>query len=115
MDTVALLGTKYTMIKSFYKDKLKDDFGINVIIPNATEQEIINKIIYQELCKGLVLDNSRRKIIDIISNCQSLGAQAVVLGCTELPNIIKEASIPVIDTTKIHCLEIVNKIISTDS
>lgn len=110
MDTVALLGTKYTMTKPFYKDKLKDDFKINVIIPNTKEQEIINKIIYDELCKGIILDASRQKLLDIISVCKSKGAQAVVLGCTELPNIVKNASIPIIDTTMVHCLEIVDKI-----
>ncbi len=111
MNTVALFGTKYTMTKPFYKDKLKDEFGINVVIPNITEQEIINEIIYEELCKGIILDTSRERLLDIILNCKSKGAQAVVLGCTELPNIVKEASIPVIDTTNVHCLEIVNRIL----
>ena len=99
------------MTKPFYKDKLKDEFGINVVIPNITEQEIINEIIYEELCKGIILDTSRERLLDIILNCKSKGAQAVVLGCTELPNIVKEASIPVIDTTNVHCLEIVNRIL----
>ncbi len=111
MHTVALFGTGYIMTKSFYKDKLKEDFGINVIIPEAYEREIINKIIYDELCKGIISDNSRQKLLDIILKCELSGAQAVVLGCTELPNIIKTASIPIINTTKIHCLEIVDKIL----
>lgn len=113
MHTVALLGTKYTMTKSFYKDKLKEDFGINVIIPNVVEQETINQIIYDELCKGIILDSSRQKLLDIISKCKSLGAQAVILGCTELPNIIKTASIPVIDTTNNHCIEIVERVLQS--
>lgn len=111
MNTVALFGTRYTMTKPFYKDKLKLDYNINVIVPNLTEQTIINDIIYNELCKGIILENSRQKLLDIISNCKSLGAQAVVLGCTELPNIIKEAPIPIINTTKVHCLEIVNALL----
>lgn len=111
MNTVVLFGTKYTMTKSFYKDKLNNEFGINVIIPSKIEQETINNIIYEELCKGIILDTSRNKLIDIISNCKSLGAQAVILGCTELPNIIKNSPIPVINTTEIHCLEIVDRIL----
>jgi len=111
IDTVALFGTRYTMTKPFYKDKLKNDFGINVIIPNEKEQEIINNIIYKELCVGIVSENSRNKLLNIIDNCASKGANAVVLGCTELPNIIKTSKIEVIDTTYTHCREIVKMIL----
>lgn len=112
IDTVALFGTKYTMTKPFYKDKLKNDFKINVIIPNLKQQEIINNIIYNELCIGIINEDSRLKLEEIINECSKLGAKAVVLGCTELPNIIKKANIEVIDTTKVHCREIVNSILS---
>ncbi len=112
IDTVALFGTKYTMTKPFYKDKLKD-FGINVIIPNPKEQETINNIIYNELCIGIIKESSKNKLYDIIQNCETKGAKGVVLGCTELPNIIKQADIKIkiIDTTKVHSLEIVNKML----
>ncbi len=112
INTVVLLGTKYTMTKPFYKDKLINDYSINVIVPNSNQQEIINRIIYKELCVGIINDDSRRAILDIIADCTKQGAQGVILGCTELPIIINKANIPIINTTQVHCIEIVNRIIS---
>ena len=111
IDTVALLGTRYTMTKPFYKDKLKNEFGINVIIPDETQQGIVNDIIYNELCVGIVNESSRLKLLDIINSCKENGAKAVVLGCTELPTIIKNAEIEIINTTEVHCREIVKRIL----
>lgn len=110
--TVLLMGTKYTMTKPFYKDKLKNEFDINVIIPDDIEQKIINNIIYDELCIGIIKESSRLELLKIINNYKLKGAKAVVLGCTELPNIIKEADIEIINTTKIHSLEIADKILT---
>ena len=112
LKTVALFGTKYTMTKSFYKDKLRNDYKINVIVPNIKQQEIINHIIYNELCVGLINEDSRKAIFDIIADCTKQGAQGVVLGCTELPILINNANIPIINTTEVHCLEIVKRIIA---
>lgn len=109
--TVALFGTTYTMTKPFYKDKLRES-GIEVIIPNIEQQNTINGIIYNELCKGIINETSRKKLDDIIKDCVNKGASGVVLGCTELPNIIKSADVEIINTTEIHCLEIVKKILS---
>ena len=106
-----MLGTRYTMTKPFYKDKLKNEFGINVIIPDETQQGIVNDIIYNELCVGIVNESSRLKLLDIINSCKENGAKAVVLGCTELPNIIKNAEIEIINTTEVHCREIVKRIL----
>lgn len=111
-DTVLLLGTKYTMTKPFYKDKLKNEFKINVILPNQDEQDKINNIIYNELCVGIINEKSKESLLKIIENYDKKAAKAVVLGCTELPNIIKKASIPLIDTTKVHCIEIVNQMLN---
>lgn len=111
-DTVLLMGTKYTMTKPFYKDKLKNEFNINVIIPDDIEQKIINNIIYDELCIGIIKESSKLELLKIINNYKLKGAKAVVLGCTELPNIIKEADIEIINTTKIHSLEIADKILT---
>ena len=110
IDTIALFGTIYTMTKPFYKEKLKE-LGINVIIPDTQQQSIINKIIYDELCKGIIKEASREKINDIIKDCIKKGAEGVVLGCTELPNIIKNADIEIINTTEVHCREIVKRIL----
>ena len=111
-NTVLLMGTKYTMTKPFYKDKLKNEFNINVIIPDDIEQKTINNIIYDELCIGIIKESSRLELLKIINNYKLKGAKAVVLGCTELPNIIKEADIEIINTTKIHSLEIADKILT---
>lgn len=112
IDTTALLGTRYTMTKPFYKDKLQNEYGIKVIIPDANEQNIINKIIYEELCVGVIKKESEKIISDIIKNCQNQGAKAVILGCTELPLIIKESDIEIINTTHCHCMEIVKRMIN---
>lgn len=110
INTVALMGTIYTMTKPFYKDKLKD-YGINVVIPDENQQHVINDIIFNELCVGIINEESRQKLNAIIDDCTARGAEAVVLGCTELPNIIKDAKIEIINTTKIHSLEIVKRIL----
>lgn len=111
INTVALLGTKYTMNKSFYKDKLKEDFDINVVLPENEEQDCINEIIFDELCKGVIKEDSKNKLNIIIEKCRTKGAQAAILGCTELPNILTKACIPLIDTTKAHCLAIVDEML----
>jgi len=110
INTVALMGTIYTMTKPFYKDKLKD-YGINVVIPDENQRHVINDIIFNELCVGITNEESRQKLNAIIDDCTARGAEAVVLGCTELPNIIKDAKIEIINTTKIHSLEIVKRIL----
>lgn len=114
IDTAALFGTIYTMTKPFYKDKLKEDFGINVIVPDAENQMLINDIIYNELCRGIIKESSKEKLKSVIKNSAANGAKAVILGCTELPNIIKEPDIEgisIINTTYTHCMEIVNRIV----
>lgn len=105
--TVALLGTKFTMCEDFYKDKLINEYGINVITPDLDEQELIHNIIFGELCQGVVCSESEKVLNQIIDNCRSKGAEAVVLGCTELPNIIKTASIPLLNTAEIHSVGVV--------
>ena len=100
---VALLGTKFTMEEDFYKNRLKEN-GIEVIIPWEEEREIIHNTIYNELIDGLILDESREKFKAIIQNLKSRGAEGVVLGCTEIPLLIKDEDSPieVFDTTELH-------------
>jgi aspartate racemase len=103
--TVALLGTNYTMEQSFYTDRLEKKFGLNVVIPNATEREYINSVIFDELCAGKLIDRSREGYIRIINRLvDEEGAQGVILGCTEIPLLIKQKDVrvPVFDTTYIH-------------
>lgn len=101
---VALLGTKFTMEGSFYKDILKDIYGVNVIIPSDEDRNIIHRVIYDELVKGQFLDESREKFIKIINELMESGAEGVVLGCTEIPLLIKKehVQVPIFDTLTIH-------------
>jgi len=101
---VALLGTKFTMEKDFYKAYINDKFGVEVIIPTDEEREHIHRIIYQELVHGKFKDDSRETYKDIIHNLEKRGAKGVILGCTEIPLLISDSdvNIPTFDTTTIH-------------
>jgi aspartate racemase len=101
---VALLGTRFTMEKDFYKTYIFNKFGIEVIIPDETEREQIHNTIYRELVQGLIKDESRKTFQQIIANLEKRGAEGVILGCTEIPSLIKQTDvkIPVFDTTAIH-------------
>ncbi|MBT8230260.1 MAG: amino acid racemase, partial [Bacteroidia bacterium] len=101
---VGLLGTKFTMTKDFYKNILQDRYEIETIIPDPHDQESVHHIIYNELVKGEIRDESRNIYIDIIRRLQDRGARGVILGCTEIPLLIssKDVDIPVFDTTRIH-------------
>ena len=100
---VGLLGTKYTMTQEFYKNKLIDA-GIEVVIPDSEGVEVVNNIIYNELCLGIISEESKKKYIDIIGELENKGAQGVILGCTEIGLLIQQADVtlPVFDTTFIH-------------
>jgi aspartate racemase len=100
---VALLGTKYTMTEDFYKSKLIKR-GLNVIIPEPNEIEIINNIIFNELCLGIIKEESRLEFKRIIEKLEKKGAKGVILGCTEIGSLVREedSSLPLFDTTVIH-------------
>ncbi len=104
--TVALLGTKYTMTQEFYKEKL-ENAGITVLIPDAQEIEVVNSIIYDELCLGSILETSKERFLQIIETLKKRGAQGVILGCTEIGLLIKQedTDLPVFDTTRIHAVK----------
>lgn len=101
---VALLGTRFTMEKDFYKTYIFSKFGIEVIIPEEDERDIIHYTIYNELVQGVIKDDSRKIFQQIIANLEKRGAEGVILGCTEIPLLIKQTdvNIPVFDTTAIH-------------
>jgi len=101
---VGLLGTIFTMEENFYKKRLKDKYGIDTIIPSKNEREIINNIIYKELSHGITKQSSKEKYIEIINNMLSRKAEGIILGCTEIPLLIKQKDVnsPVFDTTMIH-------------
>jgi aspartate racemase len=99
----ALLGTAYTMEQGFYKDRIAGH-GIEVIVPEAEDRAFINRVIFQELCLGILSDSSRQRYVDIIGKLNRKGAQGVILGCTEIGLLVKQAdtSVPLFDTTVIH-------------
>jgi aspartate racemase len=101
---VGLLGTKFTMEQDFYKGRLSDHFGGEVIIPDEEERKIIHHVIYNELCLGNIDQTSKTRFINIINNLIERGAEGIVLGCTEIPLLVKQEDIrvPVYDTTEIH-------------
>ena len=103
LDTVALLGTKYTMQMDFYRDRLKEN-GISALIPDAEGIRFINESIYSELDSGIFRDETRKRYLQIINQLMEEGAKGVILGCTEIPLLIKQehVSIPVFDTAWWH-------------
>jgi aspartate racemase len=101
---VGLLGTKFTMEEEFYKGRLQDKHGLEVLIPSVEERQIVHDILYSELCLGEIKKQSKDKFKEIIQNLVDRGAQGVILGCTEIPLIVsqKDYTIPVYDTTTLH-------------
>ena len=101
---VGLLGTKFTMEQTFYKGRLQDNFNIEVIVPNEHDRHIIHQVIYDELCLGEIKEASRQHYLAIINKLFNEGAQAVILGCTEIALLINQndTDVPLFDTTSIH-------------
>ena len=104
LKNVLLLGTKFTMEKDFYRKVLNEKFGTEVIVPDETDRETLHKIIYTELVHGKTEPASRQEFQRIIKKAIEKGAEGVILGCTEIPLLIKDSDteIPVFDTTRIH-------------
>ena len=103
LNTLGLLGTRYTMSDGFYQNRLSH-FGMKTLTPNPDQQEVIHKVIVEELVRGRFLENSKNKYIDIIEELVSKGAQGIILGCTEIPLLVKQEdlTIQLLDTATIH-------------
>jgi aspartate racemase len=103
LETVGLLGTRFTMEKAFYQDALARR-GITVLVPDAADREYVNAVIYDELVAGQIRDESRAGFAAIVQRLAERGAEGVILGCTEIPLLIGEADVglPLFDTTAIH-------------
>ncbi len=101
---VGLLGTRFTMEKEFYKDRLKEKFNLDVVIPADEDRETVHRIIYNELVLGIIRQESRREYIRIIQDMQQQGAEGVILGCTEIGLLVgpEDSPLPLFDTTRIH-------------
>lgn len=102
---IGLLGTAFTMEEDFYKGRLQEKFGITTLIPDAEQRTALHRIIYDELCKGKILESSRQLVLQLIHTLhQQGGAQAVILGCTEIALLVQQShtSVPLFDTTQLH-------------
>ena len=104
VSTVGLLGTRFTMEQDFYKDRLQRDHGLRVVIPNADDRAIVHRVIYEELCLGNVVDGSRGEYRRVMDDLVRQGAQAIILGCTEITLLVRpsDSAVPLFDTTSIH-------------
>jgi aspartate racemase len=102
--TVGLLGTRFTMEQAFYRDRLSERHGLQVIVPDSEDRETVHRIIYEELCLGVVNPESRSEYRRIMGRLASQGAQAIILGCTEISLLVnqQDSEIPLFDTTAIH-------------
>jgi aspartate racemase len=103
MKTIGLLGTNFTMEGDFYKGRLVDKYELNVLVPPKSDREIVHRVIYDELCLGLVEDPSRDEYLRIIEDLRSRGAEGIIEGCTEIVMLVQQqhTDIPLFDTTSI--------------
>ena len=101
---VGLLGTRFTMEQEFYKERLRDRHGLRVLVPDQNDRELVHRVIYDELCLGKTLPGSRGQYQRIMNDLVSRGAEAVILGCTEISLLVgpEDATVPLFDTTRIH-------------
>lgn len=111
MSTVGLLGTRFTMEAGFYVDRLMDRFGIRTLIPAERDRELVHGVIYDELCAGDVRDSSREEFCAVIQALHDRGAEGVVLGCTEIPLLVRpeHTDVPLFDTTTLHAVAAVRR------
>lgn len=110
---VGLLGTKFTMEQDFYKDRLQSKHGIEVLVPNDSDRDVVHSVIYNELCLGQIEQSSKSEYLKIIDTLSEKGAQAVILGCTEIGMLVSQADTDVnlVDTTKIHAEQAVQELL----
>ncbi|MBO8157277.1 MAG: aspartate/glutamate racemase family protein [Bacillaceae bacterium] len=115
MKRVGLLGTKYTMEQDFYMTKLMER-GIEVLIPEKEQRQCVNRVIFEELCRGDFFDTSKEAYIQIIQDLAERGAEGIILGCTEIPLLIKQedSPVPLFDTTYIHAKKAVEIALGAD-
>ena len=108
--TVGLLGTRFTMSEEFYRGRLAECHDLQVLIPSETERSLVDDVIFKELCVGKILDESRARYAEVIQNLVQHGAEAVILGCTEISLLVGPSDVPVplFDTTEIHAMKAVD-------
>jgi aspartate racemase len=104
---IGLLGTRFTMEEDFYRGRLEERHGLEVLVPGAEERETVHRVIYEELCRGRVRDESRQEFRRIVRGLVAQGATGVILGCTEIGLLLRseDATVPLFDTARIHAEE----------
>lgn len=103
-ERVGLLATAYTMEQDFYVGRLRETHGLDVLVPGDDDRELVHRVIYDELCQGVILRDSREAYREVIDELVARGATAVILGCTEIGLLVKDgdAQVPLFDTTRLH-------------
>jgi aspartate racemase len=111
LQRVGLLGTRFTMEEDFYQGRLANQFGLEVMIPDTKDRELVHRIIYEELCVGTIRPEPRGQVADIMSRLVEMGAQGIILGCTELGLLLgpEDCRVPLFDTTRVHALAAVEQ------
>jgi aspartate racemase len=104
LSTVGLLGTRFTMEEDFYRGRLESRFGLIVHVPQAASRTLVDRVIYSELCRGVISESSRKGFQDVVSELVDMGAEAVILGCTEIGLLLRpvDVVVPLFDTTVLH-------------
>lgn len=115
--TVGLLGTAFTMEQDFYRERLRQKFGLEVLIPPPQQRQLVHQVIYEELCAGKILSASKATYLDIIDELATRGAEAVILGCTEIGLLVQQQDthIKLLDTTTLHAAKAVDFALGTPS
>ncbi len=116
LQTVGLLGTRFTMEEDFYRARLEDSFALSILVPEAADREFVDRVIYTELCCGILSETSRDTFRDIIGRLVERGAEGIILGCTEIPLLVSVAdvSVPVFDTGELHAVAAVEFALGSD-
>ena len=117
LNTIGLLGTRFTMERDFYRSRLMEKFGLQVLVPDEKDREFVHRVIYKELVMGRIDPVSRKGYMRIINKLVQAGAQGVILGCTEIGHLLKaeDINIPLFDTTRIHAQAVVDFALQPDN
>lgn len=111
---IGLLGTRYTMEEDFYRVRLAEKHGLQVVIPDAPDRTMVNRVIFEELCLGIVRQESKTAYLQVLRRLENMGAQGIILGCTEIEMLITPSDfhLPLFPTTRIHALAAVDRALS---
>lgn len=114
--TIGLLGTRFTMEQDFYRGRLEAEYGLRVLVPNDVDRVIVHRIIYDELCLGIIREESRAAYQEIMARLVEAGAEGIILGCTEITLLVQpeDATVPLFDTTRLHAEAAVKLALASD-